>query len=83
MTGVYFRDVDMSRFDMIGDYVNADRYLQQVANLIGIELGPLPRVNVTESSNERRAALEDGRMLSKLRDLLSDDLKFYERHCRR
>jgi hypothetical protein len=83
MTGVYFRDVDMSCFDVIGDYVDANGYLQQVANLIGIELGPLPRVNVTESSDERRAASEDGRMLSKLRDLLSDDLKFYERYCRR
>jgi len=83
MTRVYFRDVDMSRFDVIGDYVDANGYLQQVANLIGTDLGRLPRVNVTESSDERRAALEDGRMLSRLRDLLSDDVKFYERYCRR
>ena len=83
MTGVYFRDVDMSRFDVIGDYLDAAGYLQQVAKLIGIELGPLPRVNVTEPSNERRAALENGRMLSRLRELLSADLTFYERYCRR
>ena len=83
MTRVYFRDVDMTQFDAIGDYVDLNRYLQQVASLTGIELGPLPRVNVTESSDERRSVLEDARVLAKLRDLLSEDSKFYERYCRR
>jgi hypothetical protein len=83
MTGVYFRDVNMDCFDVIGDHVDADAYLQRVANLTGINLGRLPRINVTEPSDERQAALEDTRCLSKLRDLLADDLRFYERYCGR
>ena len=83
MTGVYFHRVDMGCFDVIGDASNLDGYLSRVSALIGVELPPPPKANVTPPSDDRRATSEDPRTLARLRDLLSDDLRFYERHCSR
>ena len=81
MSGVYFRDVDMGCFDVIGNFQYLDGYLRRVSDLIGLELGFLPKLNVAPPSDERTAVSEDPRTLARLRDLLADDLRFYERYC--
>jgi hypothetical protein len=83
MSNVYFRNVDMACFDLIGDFSDVDGHLRRLAILLGIEFGPMPRVNVTMLSNERSAITEDSHTLARLRDLLADDLRFYERYGRR
>jgi hypothetical protein len=83
MSRTYFRDVDMACFDAIGDYSDLAGYLQRVTSLTGIDSAALPKANVTPQSDERRAAAEDPRTLARLRDLLAEDLRFYERYCNR
>jgi hypothetical protein len=83
MSATYFGNVDMACFDAIGDYSNLDSYLQHVARLVGVDFPALPKSNVTPPSDERRGVSENPRMLARLRDLLANDLRFYERHCNR
>jgi hypothetical protein len=83
MTRSYFRNIDMGYFDVIGDFTDLDGYLRRVTNLIGVEFAALPKVDVTPPSDERRATSEDTCTLARLRDLLADDLRFYERYCNR
>ena len=81
MSERYFRDVDMGCFDVIGDFADLDGFLERVGELMMVELGPLPRLNVTPHSDERYEVSQDPHMLAALRDLLADDLRFYERYC--
>jgi hypothetical protein len=81
MNRTYFRDVDMTCFDAIGDYSDLAGYAQRVASLIGVGLPTLRKANVTPPSEERRTVVEDPKTLASLRSLLAADLRFYERHC--
>jgi hypothetical protein len=83
MSESYFRDTDMRCFDVIGDFADLNAYLGRVMTLTGAELVTIPKVNVTPSSDERDATSEDTHTLARLRDLLANDLRFYERHCNR
>jgi hypothetical protein len=83
MSGAYFRGVDMGCFDVIGDYSELGSYFRRVTNLLGIEFEALPKANVTPLSEEKQATSEDPRTLARLRDLVADDLRFYERYCNR
>jgi hypothetical protein len=83
MSWTYFRNIDMKCFDVIGDYSDLDRYLTRIGKLINVKFGAMPKLNVTTPSPERQATLEDSRLLGRLRDLVADDLRFYERYCNR
>jgi hypothetical protein len=80
MSRSYFGRYDMRRFDIIGDYSRRAEYLAAVSAAIGIWLVPDRRENVTPLSEERGNVSNDTKLISRLRDLLRDDIMFYERH---
>ena len=83
MTEVYFKGVDMARFDVIGDASDLDGYAARVGKAAGFSIDALPRENETALSEHRREIVDNPRIQRQLRDLLADDLRFYERHARR
>jgi len=87
-TSIYFRNVDMTQFDFIGTY---DRLSQDwTPTLVHMGIVPaLPRREmnrtvdlVAEYDIRRSEILNDHRMMTRLRDLFADDLRFYERYAR-
>ena len=83
MSQTYFGDYDMSRFDIIGDFAKRDEYLAAVARRLNVKLGSDIVENVTPHSRERQEVLADRRIMNRLRDLLLDDVRFYERYVGR
>jgi hypothetical protein len=80
MSRSYFGGYDMRRFDIIGDYSRRAEYLAAVSASIGMRLVPDRRENVTPLSEERGNILNDTKLISRLRDLLRDDIMFHERY---
>jgi hypothetical protein len=78
MSHTYFGGYDMKRFDIIGTHNDRTAFIQAVSNLIGVPLSADVRTNVTPPSEERDNTLTDGAVMAKLRDLLQDDIRFYE-----
>lgn len=83
MSQTYFGDYDMGRFDVIGDFAKRAEYLAAVSRRLSIKLGSDIADNVTPYSRERQEVLADRRMIDRLRDLLLDDVRFYERYVGR
>jgi hypothetical protein len=83
MSRTYFGGYDMSRFDIIGDFSKRAEYLAGVSRRLGVRLDPNIADNTTPYSREREEMLADPRMIVRLRDLLLDDVRFYERHVGR
>lgn len=81
-TRVFFRDVDMSGFDIIGDYSLLPEFEQSVAECLGRPLAlESVNVNLTPEYEALTAELsQDEATLARLRELLADDIRFYERH---
>jgi hypothetical protein len=79
MSQTYFGAYDMRRFDVIGTYANRLAFIHEVSNLIGVPLSARERKNVTPPSEERANVLADTKLLARLRFLLQDDVRFYER----
>jgi len=83
-TRIYFAGFDMGRFDLIGDTATYDRDIRHLAGLLGRPLDV-----VSENVNRHRSrqidpgfnfftALADQALCRRLRDILADDLRFYE-----
>lgn len=83
MSRTYFGGYDMRRFDVIGTHDNRTAFVDAVSNLIGVPLSAGIRENVTPPSEERDNVLADSRMMAKLRHLLQDEIRFYERCAKR
>jgi hypothetical protein len=78
MSSSYFGGYDMGRFDVIGTHDNRIAFVEAVSKLIGVPLSAHIRENVTPRSEERGNVLADSKVIAKLRDLLQDDIRFYE-----
>jgi hypothetical protein len=78
MSRTYFGGYDMGRFDVVGTHDNRTAFGDAVSNLIGVSLSVDIRENVTPPSEERDNILADAKVIAKLRDLLQDDVRFYE-----
>lgn len=78
MSSSYFGGYDMGRFDVIGIHDNRTAFVEAVSKLIGVPLSAHIRENVTPPSEERDNILADAKVMAKLRDLLQDDIRFYE-----
>lgn len=87
-TKIFFRGVDMGQFDVVGRFDECVKDWNKLLRAIG--LGSVARVrhlNATAGRDELYAArrheiLADETAMARLRDLLADDIKFYERHAR-
>jgi hypothetical protein len=82
MSRTYFGGFDMRKFDVIGSHAERVNYVDTVSRLLGVPLSAEIRKNVTPPSEERGNVMADTRLLSRLRDLLRDDMRFYEEHAR-
>lgn len=80
-TGVFFRDVDLDGFDFVGFQDRARADVERLSKLAGVPLA-LPSSNANPEPSYRQMVdelrAEDGR-LDRLRDLLADDIAFYEK----
>ena len=86
-TQIYFRDVDMGRFDFIGDH---DRLLRDWSGTVtALGLKPPPQQRELNATAERDAdyrakrshILSDSSLMAQLRDIFADDLRLYERYA--
>lgn len=84
MTGHYFRDVDMRQFVFIGANEQLESECTRLAHLLGKPNLTPPRLNINTYpgyAEERRRITEDRSLMSHLRDLLKDDIEFYNRYA--
>lgn len=78
----YFEGFDMGRFDLIGRHDNRETALKQLSALIGTALDSTIHENITEASAERMELESDPSFRRELEDILTNDIKFYERYAR-
>jgi len=79
MSETYFGNFDMSRFDVIGAFERQKGFFLAVSHLIDVPSLNVPVSNVTAYPEERGNVMADTNLLRQLRDLLAEDLRFYER----
>jgi hypothetical protein len=78
MSRSYFGGYDMGRFDVIGTRDDRTAFIEAVSKLIGVPLSGQIRENVTPPSEERDDVVADGKVIVALRNLLQDDIRFYD-----
>jgi hypothetical protein len=82
----YFGGWDMSRLDFIGRHEDRPAELLRLGKLIGAELTADVHLNATEAGEDdeaRARVLADTALVSRLTDVLVDDIRFYEKHLYR
>ena len=82
-SNTYFGSFDMSRFDLIGRHEDRAAALNHLGRRIGLEIDDKVRVNVTKPSIERNEFLADSARMRRLRSIVAEDIRFYERYCDR
>jgi hypothetical protein len=80
MSRSYFGGYDMRGFDVVGVYDRRREYFDEVSRRLGISLLADGLENVTPPSEERGNVMADSKLIRQLRDLLRDDVRFYERY---
>lgn len=80
MSKSYFGGYDMRRFSVIGAHERRSEFFASISSLIGRTLDTNRRENITPISEERGNISSDMRLIARLRHLLQDDIRFYERH---
>ncbi len=82
--GVFFRDVDPASFDFIGNTGTLHAELPHLSTAVGREL-VMPHVNESpepEYSRELAAVHENTRLMERLREILAEDIAWYEHALR-
>ncbi|MBB5753942.1 hypothetical protein [Prosthecomicrobium pneumaticum] len=77
----YFGGFPMERFDQIADHRNRVAAIGRLSAAIGRPLDAQIRVNETPPDPDRAAVEADPRLLARLRDILIDDVRFFERYA--
>ncbi len=78
LSQTYFGDFDMGRFDLIGRHDAREASLTRLSQLCGRPLDTTIHANAT-ASDEGRTLREDKDIVAALTDILSEDIRFYER----
>lgn len=81
----YFGGYDMGRFDFVGCHERREDSFRRLSRMLGVELDTLVWCNETDSGGKSRERLElenDRSNIAKLEDILSDDIRFYEKYVR-
>jgi hypothetical protein len=79
LTRTFFGGYAMDRFDVIGDYARRDAYVGAISRLLNVKLDRSVYVHRTPPSAERERTANSRQLTSALRDVLRDDIAFYER----
>lgn len=75
----FFGDYDMARFDFIGFHETRQDDMARVNDMAGLRLNAAQHDNPTNNDREERQAVrEDQALMGRLRDILADDVCFYE-----
>lgn len=75
----FFGGYDMGRFDFIGFHETRHEDMTRVNALAGLELDAARHDNRTDNDREERQAVRaDAALMGRLRDLLADDVRFYD-----
>lgn len=80
-TAVFFRGVDLGELDFIGFHDRAAADMERLSALAGVRLA-LPMTNPNPDPGYRQMVetlRADGARLGRMRDLLADDIAFYEK----
>lgn len=75
----YFGGFDMGRFDLIGRHEDRHTAFFRLSRLIGVNLDTSIHENVTVSNEGRHALLNDDFTMQKLRNILAEDIRFYDK----
>lgn len=76
----FFGGYDMERFDFIGFHETRQEDMARVNLLANLQLDASRHDNRTANDHEERQAVrEDKALMGRLRDLLAEDARFYER----
>ena len=77
----YFGGVDLTAVDFVGFYEQRSTGMQQLSAMLDLPLRPEVYVNRTSSAfdDERNELKSDSRAMARLREMLADDVAFYER----
>jgi hypothetical protein len=78
-TETYFGGVDMRRFAFIGDHDDRPAALAKLSEIVGHPMSPVVHENVNPPRPELGETLADTRLLTRLADILQDEIRFYER----
>lgn len=79
-SNTFFGDYDMSKFDFVGFHETRNQDMDQLNILADLKLDASRHDNATTGgSAERQAILEDAAKMALLRDLLIDDVRFYDK----
>ncbi len=80
----YFGGWDMGQLDFVGRHENRTEDLTRLAGMLGIKLDTSLHFNATEPkgfNREKEAIVTNTKVVSRLNDLLADDIKFYEKYA--
>ncbi|MEJ2177596.1 MAG: sulfotransferase family 2 domain-containing protein [Gammaproteobacteria bacterium] len=83
----FFGDFGPERYDFIGDYSNFSDEMARLKNFLGVSKSyPLPQENVTSGKADgykqfKEGVLDDPVTMTRLKELLADDLDFYQKHA--
>ncbi|MCF4128092.1 hypothetical protein [Methylobacterium sp. SyP6R] len=77
----YFGGFPMERFDHVADNRYRKAALTRLGSAIGRPLDVDVRVNVTPPDAQRRMVEADARLMASLRDILIEDVRFFERYA--
>lgn len=84
-TGLWFADVRMKDFTFIGDFARHESEMDRLERVLG-RSGPRVAKNANPHAGyaeQRTRLIEDSRLMAKARELMADDIRFYERHAGR
>ncbi len=88
-TSTFFGEVGPENYDFIGDHARFDDEMQRLKMILGVAENPDPlQENVSSIRLDgykqfKQSILGDPTTLGKLKQLLADDLDFYEKHAGR
>ena len=80
-SGIFFKEVDMQRFDAIGNYADMGTFLKRFKQLSGHTLS-VPQINLNPEHNYsalKTEILSDATLIKNLRTIFARDTAFYER----
>ena len=83
MSQSYFGGYDMRRFDVIGAHERRAQFFTAVSKITGQTLHSERQENITPISEERGNISKDVKLVTQLRYLLQDDIRFYEQQIDR
>jgi hypothetical protein len=79
MSHTYFGGFDMNQFDFIGFHESRDRDIVRLGEKLGILLRPDVHENISPAPDLRQALEANHRAMNQLREILRDDVEFYEK----